>query len=307
MNKQFTDLLACPECHTHLIISVEKLSCANCTRLFPIIEGIPVFTQNIDEEQTKLSMKKFHELYDEGKTSEEKLHIFAKKKIKEYFPFRKYLESLPDKKNGRFLELGIGGSIAIDTMTKKGYTIYGIDFSITALKLTKHIARIHKIPCFLVCADIAHPPFKENTFDIIYGGGTLEHLEDTRQTLHQLYRISKKNGFIVNTVPVVSISSLTYRQLSGNIPEVPILKQIFYFIHNKILRTRFMFTGYEKSFMPRTIRRWHKEAGFTQVKTFRYEFTPQLPHFPTKLKPFLQRIEKYRPFWTAINVVGRKA
>ncbi len=307
MNKQFLTILACPICRSSVEEAERSLVCSTCHRTYPVHNGIPDFTQIIDEEETKLSLKKFHELYNEGNIKEEKLYDFAKQKIKEYFPLRKLLETLPNKKHGNYLELGIGGSIAINTIAQKGYTIYGIDFSLTSLALTKQIAKLYKIPCFLVCADIAHPPFKENTFDIIYGGGTLEHIEQTQDALCELYKVTRKNGYIINTIPVVSVSSLTYRQFSGNIPEIPLLKPLFYFIHRKIFKTKFMFTGYEKSFLPSTIKKMHKKAGYKQVEVFRYEFTPELPHFSGKLKLLLQKLEKKRLFWTAINVLARKS
>ena len=78
-------------------------------------------------------------------------------------------------------------------------------------------------------------------------------------------RVLKKEGVSFNTAPYLNIGSLTYRQIWGNIPNFPILKQLAEFIHIKLLKGQHMIFGYEFSFLGSTLKKFHKKAGFEKI------------------------------------------
>lgn len=49
--------------------------------------------------------------------------------------------------------------------------------------------------------DLHHTPFPDNKFDVIFCNHVLEHVEDDRQCMRELYRIMKKGGWGIFQVP----------------------------------------------------------------------------------------------------------
>ena len=66
---------------------------------------------------------------------------------------------------------------------------------------------------------------------------------------------------MINTVPYLSLGALTYRQLWGNIPAVPGLRQAAELVHLRLLRSRHLRFGYERSYPMWMLRRALRERG----------------------------------------------
>lgn len=67
--------------------------------------------------------------------------------------------------------------------------------------------------------DLHHTPFKDNTFDVIFCNHVLEHVDDDRQCMRELYRIMKPGGWGVFQVPQDSTRATTYEDKSIVTPE----------------------------------------------------------------------------------------
>ena len=107
---------------------------------------------------------------------------------------------------------------------------------------------------------------------------------------------------------MLNIGSLTYRQLWGNIPNFPIIKQLAEFIHIKLLGGKHMRFGYELSFLPITLVNIHKKAGFKkiEVKYFDTKLLFELIPF-TAVRNLLIKLAQNSPlFWPMIKVVATK-
>jgi ubiquinone/menaquinone biosynthesis C-methylase UbiE/uncharacterized protein YbaR (Trm112 family) len=304
VDPDFLKILECLVCRGELSELNNELVCTKCEKKYPIINGFPVLLSDKMSEDVSLSRVKFDQKY-----------VYADEDFKKYIEYLKNeyvfysqsdLEKLPDNRGGKFLELGCGGGVSGLVMAKKGYKIFGVDYSIGGLELSRRVFESFGVEAYFACADLTHSPFKNNSFDAMFGGGTIEHMKDTQSVIDELYRITAPGGVCLNTVPVVSLSSLTYRQLSGNIPDLPVLKQIFEFIHIRVLNGRFMHTGYEKSFLEGSLKRMHSLAGFSIITVTKYNFVPALEHFPNWLKGFLRKLENHRLFWTAVTVRAEK-
>jgi 2-polyprenyl-3-methyl-5-hydroxy-6-metoxy-1,4-benzoquinol methylase len=306
ISPQLLEVLACTKCLQSLTPEQDNLVCTNCQQKYPVKDDIPMLIEEIRDTEEQFTQQKFNKIYQQEYDAERVEKYIKYLQTEHIFYNQHILENLPNTTHGRFIEIGCGGGLSGVIMSRKGYSIYGIDYSMPALKLSQKINQAFGITAHLVYGDILEMPFKPNSFDIIYGGGTIEHVEDTQKVVNSLYTSTKPAGFCINTVPVISISSLTYRQLSANIPDLPILKQIYHFIHKTVLRGKFMHTGYEKSFLKKTLYKYHQKAGFKSIKITKYEFVPELPHFQKWIKPLLRKLEKNRLFWTAITVNAEK-
>jgi len=304
LSGEILDLLCCSDCSGKLIRDNISLKCALCSRVFEIVDGIPNLISKIIDPEVEYSIARFDQIYSQTNDDYEKLINHFKTNY--VFGSQKDLENLPDKKGGRFLELGCGGGYSGVVMQKKGYQVFGIDYSQGGIVLSEKVNKAFGVEEFLVRADILHQPFVSGSFDVVFGGGTIEHLENTQKAVDEIFRVTKSSGVSINTVPVISISSLTYRQLSANIPDLPILKQIFSYVHQKLLKGKFMHTGYEKSFLSRDLWRMHRNSGFSIIKVEKYNFVPELADFPKWSRKFLRWLEKFRLFWTAVTVTALK-
>lgn len=160
----------------------------------------------------------------------------------------------------------------------------------------------------LILGDINKMPIKSNSIDLLYGGGVIEHCENTQTVINEIYRVLKPGGVSFNTVPYLNLGALTYRQIWGNIPEFPLLKQLAEFVHIKLLGARHMTFGYELSFSAGYLRALHKKAGFKKVTVDKFETKLMFDFIPFD---FSRRVCIYlanhcRLFWPMIKVVAEK-
>ena len=51
-------------------------------------------------------------------------------------------------------------------------------------------------------ADITNLPFDENVFDLIICNHVLEHIQDDKIAMKEIYRVLKKNGVAIMQIPI---------------------------------------------------------------------------------------------------------
>ncbi len=74
-------------------------------------------------------------------------------------------------------------------------------------------------PIVDVKADILDLPFDDNSFDIIFCNHVLEHIEDDKKAMQELYRVLKKGGFGIFQIPQDYSRVTTYEDFSITSPE----------------------------------------------------------------------------------------
>lgn len=308
------ELLSCPKCKTQLHINETDLICSNnsCGKKYKIIsKNIFSFLDENQSEDTELSIEKWDEFYsDKAKFEdyEKRYQLYLEdnftnvyRQLSEYKDFK--------KQKTVFLEIGCGPMFLARTLADRCDLVIGIDFSLEALKTAQIMLERNKIKNYLLIhGDIKNIPIRDNCVDILYGGGVIEHFTDTYKAIEELYRVLKPEGISFNTVPHLNIGSLTYRQVWGNIPNFPIIKQIAEFIHIKLLRSKHMTFGYELSFLATHLKYLHKKAGFKKVEAKKFETKLMFEFIPTKmLKNSMSWLANNSPlFWPMIKVIGTK-
>lgn len=70
-----------------------------------------------------------------------------------------------------------------------------------------------------VKADICDLPFKENTFDIIFCNHVLEHIEDDKKAMSELYRVLKPGGMGIFQIPQDVCREKTYEDFTITNPD----------------------------------------------------------------------------------------
>lgn len=105
------------------------------------------------------------------------------------------------KKGMLMLEGGCGIGQYVTFYTLKGVKVIGLDFAQKALKRLNQ-----RVPDLSLCAgNVATLPFQDESFDVYYSGGVVEHFEDGAETsLREAHRVLKKDGILLISVPYFS-------------------------------------------------------------------------------------------------------
>lgn len=158
-----------------------------------IIKKITNKIDAIIEDKKKTEDAKWYELY--------KIDIEEFEKPDEYFKYKlKYKKKFIKKimkyaKNKKVLEAGCGTGLMAGYLQKQGLDVTALDLSQTVLDYAKEIATNSKVikPCRYEQGNILDLKYKNNTFDVSYSNGVLEHFSDEEiiNILKQQMRISK--------------------------------------------------------------------------------------------------------------------
>jgi SAM-dependent methyltransferase len=109
------------------------------------------------------------------------------------------------------LEIGCGTGNVSSYLATRGYEVTGCEFYKYALDVSW--------PGFnKVRGDALILPFGDNTFDIVGLFDVIEHFDNDRAVLREAYRVLKKGGFLVVTVPARS-------ELWSNVDEISFHKR----------------------------------------------------------------------------------
>jgi len=257
----------------------------------------------------------------DNQKSWEKFYDEIKKQslLKEYKLYKeRYLENTLNqifkiwkpKKTEIYLEIGCGPCfLGLEIAKITGIKVIGIDFSPKALRAAKYLFKKEKIKnAKFILADITHIPIPDNSVDFIFGGGVIEHLENGQEAIDEIYRVLKKSGTAYNTVPLLNLASLTYRQVWGNIPYIPLVKNMFEFIHINLLGSKHMRFGYELSFLPSTLYKMHLNSGFKKIEIGKFAVNLVFEYLPFSI---LRKIANYISnhstlFWPVIYITAKK-
>lgn len=94
------------------------------------------------------------------------------------------------------IDIGCGVGSNLNVLRSKGIHSIGLDHSIYALTLVK---RRLELP--LINGDLNKLPFRSNSIGSIVAMDVLEHLENDTNGISELYRVLRKGGNLILTVP----------------------------------------------------------------------------------------------------------
>jgi ubiquinone/menaquinone biosynthesis C-methylase UbiE/uncharacterized protein YbaR (Trm112 family) len=308
MINNYLEYICCPKCKTDLSQQGSLLLCAVCSAKYPIKDGILVFNPDTAPD-TALSVEKWDDRY---RRQLETLSFYkdAEDYHRIHFPgnYAQLSKARNIDKDIVYLEIGCGPFYFGKDLAERVKMVIGIDFCPSALKIAKKMLDEKGVRNYLLIqGDILNLPLKNKSIDLIYGGGVIEHFKDTQKCVNELFRVLRCGGVSFNTVPYLNIGSL-YRQRYGNIPNVPIIKQISEFIHITLLQGKHMVFGYEMSFSKATLKKVHKKAGFGEVVIDKFDVDLDFQSIPVRLKNiFTWLANNSRMFWPMVKVVAKKS
>jgi ubiquinone/menaquinone biosynthesis C-methylase UbiE len=99
----------------------------------------------------------------------------------------------------RALEVGCGTGVFLESVAASGAQISGIDLSRDLLEKAR--LKVQRFPNVLLdCGNAEAMPYKDQTFDAVYGSSVLHHL-DLDSALCEVFRVLRPGGRIVFTEP----------------------------------------------------------------------------------------------------------
>ncbi len=167
-------------------------------------------------------------------------------------------------KGTKVLETGAGSgtdSIAMAKMTK--CSPYCVDYSSQSIDFMKRNFAKNKIKGTYVKADIKKIPFPDNTFDVIFSNGVLEHFREPIPIVQEQMRILRKGGILVFGVPETWTLYTVKKHM--------------------LMRKGQWFAGWETQYSKREITKMMKKAGLTVLDAKVYGAAPlSMPKFVQK-------------------------
>ena len=247
-------------------------------------------------DDVKLSKDKWEKIHSQAQKSGYKNDPTVLSYKKFLGQYRKYFKS------GTFLDLGCGVAYVSALLAKEGVSILGIDISSNAIKQSRDLFKKEKLKGDFIQGDLLNLSLSDNDVSFIYSCMSLEYVKDTQKAIDEAYRVLKPKGLMIAIVPVISLTTLTYHQLRGDIPNLPIVKQLFEWLHITVLKGKYMHYGYEQSFTPGLLKKLFTNAGFRVSKLGYFGMHYPVTFIPKIVRPYFQKLLKYRPFWPLVYV-----
>jgi ubiquinone/menaquinone biosynthesis C-methylase UbiE len=135
-----------------------------------------------------------------------------------------WLEGLNLSENSIILEAGCGTGRFTHEAAKRGYNVFGMDFSHGMIvKASSICKREDELNVAFLRGDIESLPLKDSSFDVIVCLGVVAYLKSEEDALHELARALKPNGILA--ISIVNKARLVYR-LDLPLLLITILKKI---------------------------------------------------------------------------------
>jgi ubiquinone/menaquinone biosynthesis C-methylase UbiE len=176
-----------------------------------------------------------------------------------------------DLKGKKVLEVGAGTGRDSFPLTELGAEIVQLDYSVNSLQILKNLSEELHVPTNIVGGDTFQLPFRDETFDVVFHQGLLEHFRQPQADalLKENIRVLKRGGLLLVDVPQ---------------------RYHFYTVAKHILMAmNKWFAGWERSFSVRELRSRMETLGLTPVSAYGEWMYPSF---------------FYRSFREAIKVVG---
>ena len=115
--------------------------------------------------------------------------------------FRESLNNL-SVRTLKVLEVGCGSAIDSHILAEdEKLEVYGVDRSQESIEVARRVSRhFSRTPTFVTC-DATQLSFPEETFDIVFSQGLIEHFRDPLPPLKEQVRVLKSTGYLIVDVP----------------------------------------------------------------------------------------------------------
>jgi ubiquinone/menaquinone biosynthesis C-methylase UbiE len=113
------------------------------------------------------------------------------------------LSRITDLRGKKILEVGAGTGRDSFPLLKYGAEVYQLDYSIHSLQIIKRLAAEDHVTVGIIGGDTFRLPFRDQTFDVVFHQGLLEHFRpaQAKALLTENIRVLKNGGLLLVDVP----------------------------------------------------------------------------------------------------------
>ena len=189
---------------------------------FPIVNGIPNFTENISDEIQKQVQESFGEKWTKTTfaNDDEKFENLIKPIYLEMMGLQENdLDIFNDK---TILEVGIGSGSSSRLWCKQAKEFHGVDISKAIYDVLNNL-KFFCVNPILSQADINNLPYRDESFDVIVSNGVFHHTPNTKISLKNSLKKLKVGGFCIFYIykkksPIREFSDDHIRSKISNLP-----------------------------------------------------------------------------------------
>ena len=137
-------------------------------------------------------------------------NIQLKSMNKEHTPVSLWgLKHLNIKSDDVILDVGCGGGINVKRMAKSAKKVYGIDYSIESVKLSKEVNEklIDEGKVEIIEGNVKSLPFEDNTFDIVTAFETVYFWPDIEKCFAEVKRVLKPGGIFLIGLETIGLET----------------------------------------------------------------------------------------------------
>ncbi|MGH9920746.1 MAG: methyltransferase domain-containing protein [Nitrososphaerales archaeon] len=195
MDEELLGILCCPDCRYDLTLASQDkgeaietgtLTCPKCSRVYPIVRGIPRFVK-ADDYLRNFGM----EWTIHAKTA---FDSSLGKPVSEYM-FQTRIGFDPGSIEGQLvLDAGCGSGRLLDVVRRHGGKAVGLDYTVAIDEAAKNLWPDRDVR--LVQGDILKPPFKPDVFDYAFSNGVLHHTPDPPRAFSCVAALVKPGGMV---------------------------------------------------------------------------------------------------------------
>jgi SAM-dependent methyltransferase len=156
----------------------------------------------------------------------------------------------------RVMEVGAGSGRDAIELARDGALTVVLDYSPASLAIVRRLAEAERLPVHLVRADALALPFRDDTFDVVFHQGLLEHFRDPQPLLRENVRVTRRGGRVIVDVPQTFHAYTAFKQV--------------------LIAMNRWFAGWETQFTPAALERRMQDAGLAVRRTYGEWMVPGL-------------------------------
>jgi len=147
-----------------------------------------------------------------------------------------------DVRNKWIMEIGAGSGRDSFKLVDLGARVILLDYAENSVRLLKERAATLDKKVYVVRGDAFHLPFKNESIDIVFHQGLLEHFTNPEDIIKENYYATKNGGF--------------------HISDVPQKYHLYTIVKHLLIRLNKWFAGWETEFSIGQLKMLHMDAGF---------------------------------------------
>jgi 2-polyprenyl-3-methyl-5-hydroxy-6-metoxy-1,4-benzoquinol methylase/uncharacterized protein YbaR (Trm112 family) len=298
VNRKILDWLACPVCHADLAQEGDDAIVCSSGHAFPVVDGVPGLIPDGGEvaDAARSIRESFGREWSHFDYGRDRTWGYEVEERREHF--LRQLDLSAEELEGKLvLDAGCGNGALSVAMSTLGCEVVAADIGAQVYRAHAHFATRGGERTHFVHADLMRPPFKPDTYDVVFSGGVLHHTPDTRATFERVLPALAPGGtvfvWLYHHVPGFTVNfKLALRKWISRMP-APVKHAIVKALlpqsmlrqslrirrgkqdpatrlnrHEKLITMLDSFTcRWRWEHTPEELAGWYREHGFNDIKT----------------------------------------